>query len=149
MLFQCGSCWPSSLPFFAPYPSLPALCLWSVTNWWWVVTVRQHDDLSLNLCVSVACLLRICLSVHPWETNCMFLWKYFCVCVCVCSIFRHLSSKMHLGKRYEFSQASMILSVSSLSFLFFFFSLYYHHPLFYSFISCNIPEYFHAQKRHV
>lgn len=45
--------------------------------------------------------------------------------MCVCTIFRHISNRMHLGKRYEFSRASMILTVSSLSFFSFFFSLHY------------------------
>jgi len=40
--------------------------------------------------------------------------------VCVFSIFRHISNRLHLGKRYKFSQANTIRVISlSLSVLFF------------------------------
>lgn len=79
---------------------------------------------SVCMCVSASCLQYMSQCawqwVHPGEW-----FVHARACVCVCTIFRHISNRMHLGKRYEFSRASMILTVSSLSFFSFFFSLHY------------------------
>lgn len=74
------------------------------------------------MCLHLVC--SICLSVHDSEST---LGSGLCARARVCArtIFRHISNRMHLGKRYEFSRASMILTVSSLSFFSFFFSLHY------------------------
>lgn len=109
---------------FVPTPPFFPLFLLSlhenVNNLWRVVKVRQHDVLSLNLCVSAARLQCICLRVHPRGEVCVS-ERARGVCS-VCFLFLGTSqTECILGKRYEFSQASMILRVSSLSFLIFLF----------------------------
>lgn len=75
--------------------------------------------LSPNLCASAACLLCICLSVHPRETWLplkVYMYERRACARAARSIFGHFSGRMHLGRRYKFSQAGMIARVSSLSF---------------------------------
>lgn len=92
---------------------LLALCIANERRW---VQVGQRNVLSPNLCVSAACLLCICLSVNPGETWLpLKVYMYERRARAARSIFGRFSSRMHLGRRYKFSQAGMIVRVTSLS----------------------------------